>query len=223
MKQLLLTILILLAGLQAAFAQQMKVLAGCNISRNMGGGGSESVTGNILAGYRIGLTTNIPLRKTGYCSLETGMLLNEWGSSFPQASTGQNTDGNETPSNMPLRFRYIELPLLLSNRFRLSPFNSIQLGAGPYIACRINTPSQIFIPEQSGNHYQGFLYAEKETEYSYERMDYGLSFNGSFDIQSKFSICWQYEYGLRNIVGYGSDINLRNQSFSLSLDFYLKR
>lgn len=223
MKQLFLTILILLPGLQAAIAQEMKVLAGCNISRNTGGGGSETVTGNMLAGYRIGVTINIPLRKTGYFSLETGMLLNEWGSSFPQASTGLNIDGNETPSNRPLRFRYIELPLLWSNRFWLSPFTSLQLGAGPYIACRINTPSQAFIPEQSGNHYQGFLYAEKGTEYSYERMDYGLSFNGSFDIQSKFNICLQYEYGLRNIIGYGSDITLRNQAFSLSLGFYLKR
>lgn len=177
------------------------VLAGLSVSRNTGGGGEESVSGNMLAGYKIGVITNIPLRKTGSISLQTGMLLNEWGSSF---------------ANQPLRFRYIEMPLLLSNRFWLSPLSCVELGAGPYIACRINSPSQAFLLEQNGNHYEGILSADCGTEYKYERLDYGLSFSGSFDIYSKFNISLTYDEGLQNIIGYGSDISLRNQAFSLS-------
>lgn len=213
MKISLAVILTLLPGPSFSQGQLLQAVAGTTLARATGGSGYENLSGNILAGYNLGLTADFPLKKGGDCSFRSGLMLNQWGGRFPE------TTGSTTQS---LRITYIRTPVLLARRFGLSLLTDLLLGAGSYVGWRINTPSEIYTIARVGNHSSGSLYPNDGTRNNYyNRVDYGLSFHCSVEMRNRFNICLQYDHGLQNMLRNGNGASLHNRAVTLSLGYYL--
>jgi len=212
----LLIILILITIPLLSHGQLLQAVAGVSATRAAGFSGDESISGNILAGYTLGLTGDIPLKQGSCCAIRTELFLNRWGSRFATGTAGRT---NATRS---LGLSYIQSPVLFVDRIGLSLTKSLLVGAGPYAAWRINAPSQLFKVDRVNNHAYGALYPDDGLkEDYYRRLDYGFSFQCSLEIYNRVNLCLRYDCGLRNILEQGSGTVLYNRALTLSLGYYL--
>lgn len=197
-------------------SQLLQTVAGISATRTAGCSGDESISGNTLAGYTLGLTGDIPLKHGSCCAIRSGLFLNRWGSRFATGTAGRAS------ATRSLGLSYIQSPVLFVGRFGLSLMKNLLVGAGPYAAWRINAPSQLFKVNRMNNHAYGALYPDDGSkEDYYRRLDYGLSFHCSLEMYNRFNICLRYDYGLGNILKQGSGTVLYNRALTLSLGYYL--
>ncbi|MBN9385864.1 MAG: outer membrane beta-barrel protein [Chitinophagaceae bacterium] len=211
-------ILILLVIPLLGHSQLLQAVAGTAVSKTTGTYGYETISGNMLAGYKIGLTADLPLQRGSSCGLRTGLFLDRWGSRFVQGTTGR------AGAIRSLGFSYLQSPLLFIKRWGLSLPTGLLVGAGGYAAWRINEPSQIFKVNRAGNHVYGALYPDDGSGRGfYRRMDYGLSFHCSVEMHNRLNICLQYDHGLQNILRQSNGTALRNRALTLSLGYYLNQ
>lgn len=213
-----LIILILLVIPLLSYSQLLQAVAGTSVTRTAGTSGYEAISGNMLAGYKIGMTADLPLKRGSTCGLRTGLSLNRWGSRFAEGAAGR---GGAIRS---LGFSYLQSPLLFVKRFGLTLPTGLLVGAGAYAAWRVNEPSEIFKVDRVGNHAYGVLYPEDGSERNYyRRMDYGLSFHCSVEMHNRLNICLQYDYGLQNILRQSDGPVLHNRALTISLGYYLNQ
>jgi len=199
-----------------SYSQLLQAVAGATASTAAGYSGNESIPGNIFAGYTLGMYGDIPLKRGSSCALRSGMVFTRWGSRFAAGAA------DCTGSNRPLGFSYLQSPVLFVQRFALSLMTNLLIGAGPYAAWRINSPSQVFKVERMNNHYYGALYPENGSDRNYySSLDYGLSFHCSVEIHNRLSVCLQYDHGLRNILGHSTGTGLYKRGTTLSFGYYL--
>lgn len=199
-------------------SQLLQAVAGTSVTRAAGCSGGETISGNLLAGYTLGMIADVPLKRGSCCAFRSGLLLNRWGSRFAEGATGRAV------ATRSLGLSYIQSPILFIKCFRVSLVTNLILGAGPYAAWRINSPSQTFKVDRMNNHSYGALYPRGESDInSYRRLDYGLSFQCSVEMYSRFNICLQYDHGWRNILEQSTGTGLYKRSITLSFGYYLNR
>jgi hypothetical protein len=209
-------ILLLSAIPLLSFSQLLQVTAGATAARAAGCVGNESISGNILAGYTLGMYGDIPLKRGGNCAFRCGLVLTRWGSRFVAGGPGY------TGATRPLGLSYLQSPVLFVQRFALSLMTSLVIGAGSYAACRINSPSQAFKVDRMNNHSYGALYPGDGSNMNYyNRLDYGFSFHCSVEIHDRYTVSLQYDHGLRNILDHSGGAGLYNRAISLSFGYYL--
>ncbi|HVI45725.1 MAG TPA: outer membrane beta-barrel protein [Chitinophaga sp.] len=213
MKYLILVIFLVLQISHVA-AQQLKIEAGLNLARGMGGMGVEAFYGSMLPGLKAGIAADFDV--SGPVGVQTGIFFQQCGSVFPVAD---KETGNF--SNSVLRLNYLQLPLLITGYFSLSPATGLLLGAGPYTAWLLNDKAYGLKYLKNKNHFIGYL--DNDATTTLQRLDYGLSFTNSFEIRRMLSITLQVDYGLRNLSRQGDDSVLRNQSFNCSIGYIISR
>ena len=202
-------------------AQLIQFSAGVAFSRNTAEDGYETAAGNLLAGYRVGFTADLPVGRK--LSIVPGLFLTQWGSGFARTATIQ--DANPYNGHDPrLRLQYFQLPVLLTSRFVLSPAIGYMLGFGPYFAYRVNEPSEVLVVGRANNHVDASLTpADNGSVSNYRRTDFGLSLSNGIEIQRLFNISLHFDYGLQNIMKPGNGVRLRNEAFSVSVGHYINR
>jgi hypothetical protein len=199
-----------------SYSQLLQAIAGSSVTKAVGCSGDESISGNILAGYTLGMYGDIPLKRGSSCAFRSGLVLDRWGSRFAAGNVGRSS------AIRPLGLSYLQSPVLFVQRFALSLMTSLLIGAGPYAAWRINSPSQVFKVDRMNNHSYGALYPGDGSNVNhYRRLDYGLSFHCSVEIHDRFSVCLQYDHGLKNILEHSGGTGLYKRAITLSFGYYL--
>ncbi|MFL9485546.1 porin family protein [Chitinophagaceae bacterium LWZ2-11] len=198
-------------------AQLIQITAGIPLTQNVGGNEIETITGRAIMGYKVGATVDWPIGQS--MGIQTGILWLQSGSRFPKALINSGTAASDNKMRI-LRLQYLQLPVLWTYNLSLSRVVRWQLGAGPYIAYRINEPSQVFTLEQQNNHITGVL-QDRRGESIYKRIDGGIVLNSGFQIDNRINLSMQCDFGLINVIKPAYDYQLYNQAFSLSVGYYI--
>lgn len=168
-------LLALIFGMNESFSQDTRygVRGGLNISNFFA---DEPDDTNLRAGYNFALTTK--------SSLIEDML-------YLQAELGYSTKGSKVEGQLgeaSLNLGYIDLPVMLSFSFA----NLISIEGGAYAGYLVNSSI-------SGQTSTGTNFSSEISTSDFNRLDYGLAFGASIDLQP-ITIGARYNYGLQNII-----------------------
>lgn len=174
MKRILILFVIVLSSTQI-YAQESRfgIRGGLNLSNFFA---SEPDDTNLRAGYNFALTTK--------SSLIEDMV-------YLQAELGYSTKGSKVEGDLgeaSLNLGYIDLPVMLSFSFA----NLISIEGGAYAGYLVNSSI-------SGETSGGTSFSNEISTSDFNRLDYGLVFGASIDLQP-ITIGARYNYGLQNII-----------------------
>lgn len=211
----LLPVICLVLMMKAVSAQQLQVQAGLNLSGSASGNSFGASNGSVLPGIRLGMAAEFPVGR--FAGIQPGLFLYQCGGRFPLLPDDQQTEGGTGT----LRLNYLQVPILVTGCFRLTPATGLSLGAGPYVAWLMNNPAYSLKHIRHKNHLNTYLDAGEAD--LLHRLDIGLSLSNSFEIRQKIIVRLQVDYGVRNLVKDRDDSMLRNQSFSCSMGYIICR
>jgi len=207
MKRLFLTLLFT-AGISAGFSQTINfgIKAGLNLSElthiNQADYGSK-----MLPGFNAGGIVDIGF--TNF-SIQPGIFYSTKG----EKDTKQFTDLNQHYYPSTFELDYVEIPVNILYKAKLSPAITLDLGGGPYIAygvsetLKVSYPASIITNDYSSYHH-----------YGYRNPDFGINLIAGFTIKNKWLIDAGYSIGLQNLQ---TPDTMHNRAISLSLGYLFK-
>lgn len=160
----------------------------------------------LLTRMNIGTMIEIPfdenwLLYTGPCYSGKGII---YGRSFTTNKIDSFT----------IRLNYIELPIKIGYKFSEESKNRLSIAGGPYISYGFNGDISI---RNSSRPSTRHLH-KKETE-KYKRLDFGLNFSSSYEVNSSYGIGLDFSKSLLNIARYEKEKNI---VLGFSFFWYLK-
>lgn len=213
MKCMLLVVVLALMILSSS-AQQLQVLAGVNLARSVNGNTYGTVYGNMLPGVRLGVAADFTINSN--LGIQPGLFFYQCGGRFPLLPEQRASSAE----NVTLRLNYLQLPVYITAHFDVTPATALSIGAGPYLAWRLNTPAYSLTNVRDKN--QMKVYVERDNSENFRWLDMGLSFYYSFELRQALVIRMEVDYGVQNILLKRNDSMMRNQSFSCSMGYILR-
>lgn len=191
-------------------------------------------------GWRVGIGFDLKIWRNLF--LETGVYYSVKTTRFDFGAVWSTDDGGGVmgPYYPYYIFNpgYLEMPLIVSARFRISELLQLQAGFGAFVAYGLCGKSQRYSDFMDDYDNEEYLFRSKKiylnetnqiTRPSVLRpFDFGLCFNAGLKIKRfHFDVC--YDLGLRAVNGGARDSNpvfkykTRSISINLGYDFYVKK
>ena len=213
-KQLILFVLITLST--EAFTQNPGVKAGLNLSTIHYKNGNSNIKLN--PGFHVGVTAELPI--DDIFTFNPELLLTSKGHIYDPKE--EDVGGGQTIDLMEKdNLYYLEIPLIAKTTFKIGK-NKIYFNLGPYLS--IGLFGNIVNESKSSIEFANSSSKTKitwggENYSSYNRLDYGITFGGGFEIKD-FRIGLSYDLGLaQTIPNTINDTKITNRVIGISVGY----
>ncbi|HEY4195461.1 MAG TPA: porin family protein [Mucilaginibacter sp.] len=207
MKKIILAFCLFFATVNISFAQSFNIgiKAGLNLS-NQSINPSGSVETKNLTGFHAGIIADIGLKDF---SIQPGIFLTTKGEVTPQ-NLKQITGEDQGTYNAKEVLNYIEVPINLLYKIKVSPMVKIYIGGGPYLAYGI-----------SGHGTEAGAFPTYTVHFDndgYKNPDYGVNFVAGAELLKKVIFDANYGLGLGNLSRVDG-LSIRNRVIGVSVGY----